>query len=102
MQISQKSKRVNTCNTLNSAYLGYKATALIISQDQKETLGKGSTMKTSIRDQAEGKLHKVKGEIKETVGELINNPHLKAEGNVEKIEGKAQEKVGRIKKFLGK
>jgi uncharacterized protein YjbJ (UPF0337 family) len=59
-------------------------------------------MKTSFRDQAEGKLHKVKGEIKETVGELINDPHLKAEGNIEKKEGKAQEKVGKIKKFLGK
>jgi len=59
-------------------------------------------MKTSTKDQVEGKLHKVKGEVKETVGELINNPHLKAEGNIEKKEGKAQEKVGKIKKFLGK
>ncbi|RPJ75036.1 MAG: CsbD family protein [Alphaproteobacteria bacterium] len=59
-------------------------------------------MKTSTRDQAEGKLHKVKGEIKETVGELINDPHLEAEGNVEKNEGKVQEKVGQIKKVLGK
>jgi uncharacterized protein YjbJ (UPF0337 family) len=59
-------------------------------------------MKKSLRDQAEGNLHKVKGEIKKIVGELINNPHLKAEDNVEKIEGKAQEKVGKIKKFLGK
>jgi uncharacterized protein YjbJ (UPF0337 family) len=59
-------------------------------------------MKTSIRDQAEGKLHKVKGEIKETVGELINNSHLKAEGNVEKKKGEVQEKVGKIKKFVGK
>ncbi len=59
-------------------------------------------MKTSTRDQAEGKLHKVKGDIKETVGELINDPHLEAEGNVEKNEGKVQEKVGQIKKVLGK
>jgi len=59
-------------------------------------------MKTSTKDQVEGKLHKVKGEVKETVGELIHNPHLKAEGNIEKKEGKAQEKVGKIKKFLGK
>jgi uncharacterized protein YjbJ (UPF0337 family) len=59
-------------------------------------------MKTSTKDQVEGKLHKVKGEIKETVGKLINDFHLKAEGNVEKKEGKAQEKVGQIKKILGK
>ncbi len=95
-------REVNTCNTLNSAYLGHNAKAMLILQDWKETLEKGSIMKTSTRDQAEGKLHKMKGEIKETVGELINNPHLKAEGNVEKKEGKAQEKVGKIKKFLGK
>jgi len=59
-------------------------------------------MKTSTTDQVEGKLHKVKGEIKEATGELINDPYLEAEGNVEKKEGKAQEKVGQIKKVLGK
>ena len=59
-------------------------------------------MKTSTKDQVEGKLHKAKGEIKETVGELINDPYLEAEGNVEKKAGKVQEKVGQIKKVLGK
>jgi uncharacterized protein YjbJ (UPF0337 family) len=59
-------------------------------------------MKTSTTDQIEGKFHKMKGEIKETVGELINDFHLKAEGNVEKKEGEAQEKVGQIKKILEK
>jgi uncharacterized protein YjbJ (UPF0337 family) len=59
-------------------------------------------MKTSTKDQVEGKLHKVKGEIKETVGELINDSHLKAEGNVEKKKGKVQEKVSQIKKFVEK
>ncbi len=59
-------------------------------------------MKTSTKDQVEGKLHKVKGEIKETVGELINDSHLKAEGNIEKKKGEVQEKVGQIKKFVGK
>jgi uncharacterized protein YjbJ (UPF0337 family) len=59
-------------------------------------------MKTSTKDQVEGKLHKMKGEIKERVGELINDSQLKAEGSVEKIEGQAQEKVGQIKKSVGK
>ena len=59
-------------------------------------------MKTSTEDKVEGKLHKVKGEVKETVGELINDSHLKAEGNVEKKKGDVQEKVGKIKKFVGK
>ena len=59
-------------------------------------------MKTSTEDQVKGKLHKAKGEIKETVGELINDPYLEAEGNIEKKAGEAQEKVGQIKKVLGK
>jgi uncharacterized protein YjbJ (UPF0337 family) len=59
-------------------------------------------MKTSTKDQVEGKLQKVNGEIKETVGKLVNDSHLKAEGNVEKKKGEVQEKVGKIKKFVGK
>jgi uncharacterized protein YjbJ (UPF0337 family) len=59
-------------------------------------------MKSSTRDQVEGKLHGAKGQVKETVGELINDPYLEAEGNVEKKEGKVQEKVGQIKKVMGK
>jgi uncharacterized protein YjbJ (UPF0337 family) len=59
-------------------------------------------MKTSTEDKVEGKLHKAKGGIKETIGELTNDPYLKAEGNIEKKAGEAQEKVGQIKKVLGK
>ena len=59
-------------------------------------------MKTSTKDQVEGKLHQVKGEIKETVGKLINDFHLKAEGNVEKKEGQAQEKGRSNKENPGK
>ena len=59
-------------------------------------------MKSSTQDQVEGKLHTAKGQVKETVGELINNPNLEAEGVIEKTEGNAQEKVGQIKKVMGK
>ena len=59
-------------------------------------------MKSSTQDQVEGKLHVAKGQVKETVGELINNPNLEAEGIIEKAEGKAQEKVGQIKKVMEK
>lgn len=59
-------------------------------------------MKTSTEDQVEGKFHKAKGEIKETLGELSNNPDLEVEGIIKKTEGKAQEKVGQIKKVFGK
>ena len=59
-------------------------------------------MKSSTQDQVEGKLHAVKGQVKETVGELIKDPYLEAEGIVEKKEGKVQEKVGQIKKVMEK
>ena len=59
-------------------------------------------MKSSTKDQAEGKFHKIKGKIKETAGDLSDNPELEAEGTDEKIAGKVQEKVGQIKKVLGK
>jgi uncharacterized protein YjbJ (UPF0337 family) len=59
-------------------------------------------MKTSTKDQVEGKFHKVKGKIKGTVGELTNDSHLKVEGNIEKEKGEVQEKVGQIKKFVEK
>lgn len=59
-------------------------------------------MKTSTEDKVEGKLHKLKGEIKETTGEVTMDHELEAKGIVEKREGEAQEKVGQIKKVFGK
>ena len=59
-------------------------------------------MQSESRDQVEGKLHAAKGQVKETVGEVVNNPNLEAEGIIEKAEGKAQEKVGQIKKVMEK
>lgn len=59
-------------------------------------------MKSSTQDQAEGNVHKVKGEIKEIAGKLSKNPDLETEGKDEKITGEVQEKVGQIKKVFGK
>ncbi|MCC4770704.1 CsbD family protein [Methanosarcina sp. DH2] len=59
-------------------------------------------MKSSTDDKVEGKYHRAKGEIKETVGELTGDRDLEAEGEAEKREGKAQEKVGQIKKVFDK
>ena len=59
-------------------------------------------MKSSTQDQVEGKLHAAKGQVKETVGEVVHNPNLEAEGIIEKAEGKSQEKVGQIKKVMEK
>lgn len=59
-------------------------------------------MKSSTRDNLEGKMHQVKGKIKETVGKVINDRTMEAEGTAENIGGKAQEKLSEIKKVAGK
>ena len=59
-------------------------------------------MKQSTRDRAAGKLHEVKGKVKEKVGRATNNPDLEAEGRAEKIGGKFQKKIGQVEKVLGK
>ena len=46
---------------------------------------KGSIMKPSSKDEVAGKIHEVKGAVKEKVGKLANNPDLEADGKVEKI-----------------
>ena len=59
-------------------------------------------MKSSTRDEAEGKLHQVKGKIKEIAGKVSMNPDLEAEGTDEILAGKAQEKIGQVEKVVGK
>jgi uncharacterized protein YjbJ (UPF0337 family) len=59
-------------------------------------------MKSSTRDNAEGKMHKVKGSIKEATGKIVGNKDLENEGKDENTEGKVQEKVGEVKKVMGK
>jgi uncharacterized protein YjbJ (UPF0337 family) len=70
-------------------------------QSTRKSTG-GDTMKSGTRDEAEGKLHKVKGKIKETAGKVIADPDLEAEGKNEVRSGEIQEKIGEIKKVVGK
>jgi uncharacterized protein YjbJ (UPF0337 family) len=58
-------------------------------------------MKPSTDDKTTGKLHEVKGTIKETVGQLTDNPNLEAEGRAEKNAGKVQNWVGKVEKAVG-
>jgi uncharacterized protein YjbJ (UPF0337 family) len=59
-------------------------------------------MKSSKKDEAEGKAHRVKGKIKEIAGKAILDSDLEAEGKKENKTGKVQEKIGDIKKVVGK
>jgi uncharacterized protein YjbJ (UPF0337 family) len=68
----------------------------------KPKFNRRNIMKSSTRDEAEGKLHQVKGKIKEIAGKVSMNLDLEAEGQDEILVGKAQEKIGQVKKVLGK
>ena len=59
-------------------------------------------MNSSKRDAAEGRLHEVKGAIKEAAGKVTGNRRLQRKGKAEKRAGKMQEKVGQVKKVLGR
>lgn len=61
-----------------------------------------STGTSSTHDEVEGKVHQVKGAIKEQVGKITNNPNLQDEGTAEKVSGKVQEKIGQVKRVFEK
>ncbi|HKQ79508.1 MAG TPA: CsbD family protein [Blastocatellia bacterium] len=54
------------------------------------------------KDEVKGKGKKIKGEVKDKVGEIIGNPDLEAEGEAERIEGVVQESFGRTRRKIGK
>jgi uncharacterized protein YjbJ (UPF0337 family) len=58
-------------------------------------------MKPSTEDKTSGKLHEVKGAIKQKAGEVTSNPNLAADGRAEKNAGKVQNVVGKIEKAIG-
>ncbi len=57
-------------------------------------------MKSSTKDNAEGKMHQVKGTIKEVAGRIFGKKHLEGEGKNENFDGKVQEKLGQVKKVM--
>jgi uncharacterized protein YjbJ (UPF0337 family) len=58
-------------------------------------------MKPSTKNQAEGKLHEVKGKIKEKIGKATLDSNLEVSGKAEKKAGKVQELIGRAEKAVG-
>jgi uncharacterized protein YjbJ (UPF0337 family) len=59
-------------------------------------------MSSGTNDQIAGKLHELKGKIKETVGQVIGEPDLESEGIGEQVAGKVQAKVGQIETVFEK
>jgi uncharacterized protein YjbJ (UPF0337 family) len=62
----------------------------------------GNKMKPSIENEIAGKVHEVKGKIKEKVGRLTNDADLEGEGIGEKIAGKVQKKIGQLERVVEK
>jgi uncharacterized protein YjbJ (UPF0337 family) len=62
----------------------------------------GNHVKPSTENEIAGKVHEVKGTIKEKVGKFTNDPDLEGEGIGEKIAGKVRKKIGQVEKALGK
>ena len=58
-------------------------------------------MKPSTQDRTEGKLHEVKGNIKEEIGKVTNDPDLEVSGKAEKKAGEVQKWIGRAEKAVG-
>jgi uncharacterized protein YjbJ (UPF0337 family) len=59
-------------------------------------------MKSSTKDQVAGKVHEIKGKVKEKAGRASNNPRVEEEGTDEKVGGKIQKKIGQIEKVFEK
>jgi uncharacterized protein YjbJ (UPF0337 family) len=58
------------------------------------------SMKESTKNEAAGKVHEVKGKVKEKLGKATNNPRLQDEGQDEKVAGKIQKKIGQVQKVF--
>jgi uncharacterized protein YjbJ (UPF0337 family) len=59
-------------------------------------------MKDSTKDKLEGKVHEVKGAVREKLGKARKNPDLEDQGHAEKTGGKVQKKIGDIEKVFEK
>jgi uncharacterized protein YjbJ (UPF0337 family) len=58
-------------------------------------------IKSSTQDKTAGKLHELKGAIRQKAGELTKNHKLEANGMAEKNAGKVQNAIGKVEKAVG-
>jgi uncharacterized protein YjbJ (UPF0337 family) len=58
-------------------------------------------MNSGAQDKIEGRIHVVKGKVKELAGQATDDPDLEDSGTAEKTSGKVQEVVGRVKSAVG-
>jgi uncharacterized protein YjbJ (UPF0337 family) len=89
--------RDNSLDDVGQAAEALPALALKNFEKERET-----HMKSSTKDQLQGKVHEVKGRVKEKIGLATDDPALQAEGQDEKVAGKIQKKIGQVKKVFDK
>jgi uncharacterized protein YjbJ (UPF0337 family) len=53
-----------------------------------------------IEDSVEGKAKNLKGQVKETVGDLTDDTSLEVEGKVDQVKGKAQDTLGKFERKI--
>lgn len=53
------------------------------------------------KDRVEGTADKIKGNVKETAGNLTDDPNLESEGQADQAEGAVQDTVGKAKSAFG-
>ena len=54
----------------------------------------------NLSDKMKGVGNKLKGEAKENLGKITNDPELRAEGKMDRLKGEAQEEVAEMKDSL--
>jgi uncharacterized protein YjbJ (UPF0337 family) len=59
-------------------------------------------MNPGTENKIDGKIHEVKGIVKEKIGQVTSNPTLEGEGIAERVVGKIQEKIGQIQEEADK
>ena len=57
-------------------------------------------MSSGLGDNLKGAANKLKGEVKESVGNATNDPKLQAEGKADQTKGTIQEKIGEVKEAI--
>ena len=69
---------------------------------RRRNMTSATTPTTGTHDQVEGKVHEVKGTVKQKIGQVTNNPQLEDEGTAERIDGVIEKKIGDVKKVFNK
>ena len=59
-------------------------------------------MKSSTRENVEGKMNQMKGKIKEAFGKVFKNKSLEAKGKTDNLDGHIQENTSKVEKVSDK